>query len=424
MMGRSFAGKFLLAIGCVGLSALNVFAQPAGSFSVMNWNLLNWPNTSDLVNDTTTRLPYYRTVVEYADPDILVTEENQTSYSTTWFLNSVMNLRRPGVYRQGNYIQGPDSNNGIFYKDSLFRFVSNVPIETTLRDINVFTLVFKPTGDTLRVYAVHLKASTGVTNEAQRAQEVDSLRRRTDLLPAGTDFLVCGDFNIYGDYEAAYQKLIVDRPVDDGNVVDVLNLTGIWNDPAYAPFHTQSTRLNAVGGGSNGGMDDRFDMILMSNALVQAGELYYLPGTYEAIGNDGNHFNESINYGTNTAVPATVADALYGASDHLPVIVRIQSGTSPGINEPELPITAFRVFPNPTNSYFQLEGDLRDPVGEVFLHLYDLQGRSIFSEDLNRMASGYFRIERALPAGLEPGAYLVTLSARNWLKGSVLIVSW
>lgn len=87
MMGRSFAGKFLLAIGCVGLSALNVFAQPAGSFSVMNWNLLNWPNTSDLVNDTTTRLPYYRTVVEYADPDILVTEENQTSYSTTWFLN-------------------------------------------------------------------------------------------------------------------------------------------------------------------------------------------------------------------------------------------------------------------------------------------------------------------------------------------------
>jgi hypothetical protein len=106
------------------------------------------------------------------------------------------------------------------------------------------------------------------------------------------------------------------------------------------------------------------------------------------------------------------------------VIVRIQSGTSPGINEPELPITAFRVFPNPTNSYFQLEGDLRDPVGEVFLHLYDLQGRSIFSEDLNRMPSGYFRIERALPTGLEPGAYLLTLSARNWLKGSVLIVSW
>jgi hypothetical protein len=412
----------ILLLAGLCLSAGLVVAQPAGSFSVMNWNLLNWPNTSDLINDTTTRLPYYRTVVEYVNPDILVTEENQTSYSTTWFLNSVMNKRRAGVYRQGNFIQGPDSNNGIFYKDSLFRFVSNVPVETTLRDINQFTLVFKPSGDTIRIYAVHLKASTGSANESQRAQEVDSLRKRTDLLAAGTDFLVSGDFNIYGAYEAAYQKLLADRPSDDGNFIDVLGLTGIWNDPVYAPYHTQSTRLPSVGGGSNGGMDDRFDMFLMSNALVQSGGLYYIPGTYEAIGNDGNHYNQSINYGTNTAVPASVADALYGASDHLPVMVRIQAGTSPGVEELAGPLADLRIYPNPNSGYLRLLANLSRPVNQAHLRLTDLQGRAVFSEELNQMPAGAFHFERSLPEVDRSGVFLISLDFDNYLTNRILTV--
>jgi hypothetical protein len=41
-----------------------------------------------------------------------------------------------------------------------------------------------------------------------------------------------------------------------------------------------------------------------------------------AVGNDGNHYNDSINRMPNAAVPASVANALHYASDHLPVTGR------------------------------------------------------------------------------------------------------
>ncbi|MEZ4784893.1 MAG: hypothetical protein R3F28_12555 [Candidatus Kapaibacterium sp.] len=69
------------------------------------------------------------------------------------------------------------------------------------------------------------------------------------------------------------------------------------------------------GGGVNGGMDDRFDQILLSPALLSR----YLPGSYTSFGNDGNHFNDSINAMPNTAVSPELAQALHDASDHLPV---------------------------------------------------------------------------------------------------------
>ena len=45
----------------------------------------------------------------------------------------------------------------------------------------------------------------------------------------------------------------------------------------------------------------------------------YIEDSLTPFGNDGNHFNQSINQGTNSAVSPEVADALYEASDHLPV---------------------------------------------------------------------------------------------------------
>ena len=91
--------------------------------------------------------------------------------------------------------------------------------------------------------------------------EVTILRNVTDALPLNSNYLVCGDFNIYGSTELAYQKLL-DQSTP-GYFVDIYNLTGIWNNSAYAPYHTQSTRLRQFGGGATGGMDDRFDLILI-----------------------------------------------------------------------------------------------------------------------------------------------------------------
>ena len=97
-----------------------------------------------------------------------------------------MNAGGSMQYSAGAFINGYDTNNGIFYRTSDFQFISNTAIETDLRDINEFKLVHLLTGDTIRIYSCHLKASYGSAYEAQRALEVDSLRKVTNALATAT----------------------------------------------------------------------------------------------------------------------------------------------------------------------------------------------------------------------------------------------
>jgi hypothetical protein len=70
-------------------------------------------------------------------------------------------------------------------------------------------------------------------------------------------------------------------------------------------------------------MDDRFDFILISDALQDGVDLSVINGSYEAFGNDGNHFNADINDGPVIPQGQAIADALHEASDHLPVIMEL-----------------------------------------------------------------------------------------------------
>ncbi|MDP8203389.1 MAG: T9SS type A sorting domain-containing protein, partial [Candidatus Tenebribacter mawsonii] len=75
-------------------------------------------------------------------------------------------------------------------------------------------------------------------------------------------------------------------------------------------------------------LDDRFDFIFSSYQLNNGSGLEYIDNTITSFGNDGLHFNLSINAGTNSAVSQEVADALYNASDHLPVFADFNTITS------------------------------------------------------------------------------------------------
>lgn len=296
------------------------------SIKFMSYNLLNYPVTSDLINDTTTRHPSYRTIVSAINPDILLTQETNSSAGVGYFLSRVMNANG-NVYSAATFIDGPDTDNGCFYKTSKFNFISNTAIKTALRDINEFKLVHIPTGDTIRIFSLHLKASSGATNEALRAAEVDSLRKYTNSLPIGSKFIVCGDFNIYGSTESAYTKLLQVTAGNTGHFYDPITISGIWNNPAYALYHTQSPRIRSFGGGSTGGLDDRFDMILFSKAINDGIGMSYQTNSMTAYGNDGNHYNDSINRMPNTAVSATIANAIHNSSDHLPVYATFNFST-------------------------------------------------------------------------------------------------
>ena len=276
----------------------------------MSYNILNYPFT-----DTTSRNPYFRTIFENIQPDILVVQEIVSQASVDSFLSKILNRSSSG-YAAGTFINGPDLDRAIYYKNNLFTFLSNTPISTILRDINEFRLKHNASGDTLIIFAVHLKAN--VEDSLQRATEVDSLRKRTNALPPNSNFIVLGDFNIYSADELAYKKL--KNQSLPGYFIDPLNLTGIWNKSSYAQYHTQSTRTRAFGDGATGGLDDRFDMILMSQSIINLGGITFIPGSYFAYGNDGNHYNDSINRSPNTAVGQVVANALHYATDHLPVV--------------------------------------------------------------------------------------------------------
>ena len=168
--------------------------------------------------------------------------------------------------------------------------------------------------------AVHLKASNSTSDQQQRLSEVNALRSFTNSLPNGDEFAVLGDFNIYTSTEPAYQRLLQTEVGSEGHFIDPLNLSGTWNQSSYAPFHTQSSRIRALSdSGSTGGLDDRFDMILNSKGMTEEGGIKYIPGSLKPLGNDGNHYNDSINQRPNTSVPDSIADAIYYGSDHLPV---------------------------------------------------------------------------------------------------------
>jgi hypothetical protein len=165
---------------------------------------------------------------------------------------------------------------------------------------------------------VHLKASTGTANEQQRLSEVTVLRNYTVNLSSNSYYIVAGDFNIYRSSEPAFIKLLDQS--ENGYFIDPLYLTGTFNQSAYAIYHTQSPRVRSFGGGATGGLDDRFDMILISPSIINPGGITYISNSTIAYGNDGFHYNDSINRPPNYAVSQQVADALHYASDHLPVI--------------------------------------------------------------------------------------------------------
>ncbi|MBX7041266.1 MAG: hypothetical protein K1X85_00055 [Ignavibacteria bacterium] len=280
---------------------------------IATYNLLNYDSSVD-----TLRNPFFRTVVAGMTPDVLVVQEIIGSGSVNVFRRQVMNALSYN-YTAGTFIDGPDTDNAIFFDSSKFRFISNIPIPTAYRNLSEFRLFHKPTGDSLRIFACHLKADTGTLNQQRRAAQVDSLRKRTDALSAGTSFITCGDFNMYGANETAYTKLMQVNS-SDGNFNDPFTMPGIWNNSAYSQYHTQSTRRRSFGGGATGGLDDRFDLILYSNSVKSStGKVRYKSGSMKAYGNDGQHYNDSINRPPNLSVTQQIADALEFASDHLPV---------------------------------------------------------------------------------------------------------
>lgn len=309
----------ILRIAALAALLVPVLAAPASALRVLTYNVLNYSG------GRTTELTL---VLDQTRPDVVVAQEIIGSGGANAFLNTVLNVVDPGEWAVGPFLDGPDTDNAFYYRTAAVSFVSHFAISTALRNIDEYT--FRPathssSGADLRIYVIHLKASQGSTNETKRLAEVTAMRARMETFPVGQAYFVAGDFNIYTNTEPAYQYVINPANGTAGVVQDPIQREGNWHvNSSFADIHTQSPRVLQFGGGANGGMDDRFDMLLTSPALLDGEGLDVLPSTYTAFGQDGLHFDGAINVPPYVVVDSVTAQALHDASDHLPVFVDLQ----------------------------------------------------------------------------------------------------
>ncbi|CAF3783444.1 unnamed protein product, partial [Rotaria sp. Silwood1] len=312
---------------------------------------------------------------------------------------------------------GPDTGNLLFYKKSKAKFISNTPVRTALRYISEFKMYIPFIQDTVRFFACHLKASTGSQNEIDRGKEVDTLRYYTNRLPLNKYFILAGDFNIYGSTEVAYQNLLA-ITTGEGQFYDLYSgiMTGTWNNSNYRQYHSQSPRVRSFGGGATGGMDDRFDMLLHSKAFTSAANKIYfqnLPGRYFVLGNDGNHYNDSINKLPNASAPVEVLNGIHYGSDHIPVIATYtMTGTSGIITQTSEVAGDFNLvqnYPNPFNPTTTVDFSL--PASSfVNLIIYDINGKEVLNPVSESKSAGKFSVTIDASA-LPSGTYFYRLSA-------------
>jgi hypothetical protein len=214
---------------------------------------------------------------------------------------------------------------------------------------------------------------------------------------------VLGDFNLTGANEQAYQKLIQPGGID-GRFYDALNMPGIWDNPVYAPYHTQSTRVRSFGGGATGGLDDRFDIIMFSNPVYNNGTLKYIPQSLTAYGNDGTHYNDSISRPPNNAVGQLIANALHYSSDHLPVNALFRFGNIVSVGNNSNSVNEFTLhqnYPNPFNPSAKIQFSIPN-VQFVTLKVFDVTGREV---------------QTLVNEPLKPGTYEVTFNAGSYSGG-------
>lgn len=389
------------------------FIYSQDTVKIMTYNLLNY-------SGSTVKDQNFRKTIKYSNPDILVVEEILSEAAMNRMLNEVMNYYTPDVYSAGTFTNGFDTDNAVFYKPSKFTFISNTPIQTDLRLINLYTLMHNLTGDTVRLFAVHLKASSGASNEQQRLVEVNYMRNVTNAFAAGTEFMVLGDFNIYYYNEPAYLRLIQVEPTNEGHFVDPYYLPGTWNQSGYAQYHSQSTRTNSLNdSGATGGMDDRFDMILNSKAVTENGRIKYIANSLTPLGNDGNHYNASINRLPNSAVPDSIANALYYGSDHLPVYALYLFGTKTNSisnisSTAPADFVLHQNFPNPFNPETQIRFDIpKSDRRETFtMKIYNSSGKEVKTLFSEILTAGKYEIQFKAEE-LSTGVYFYKLYSNN-----------
>ena len=395
----------------------SLFSQE--NFKLMFYNLLNFPLETNVPN----RIDYLEQTLNTYKPDIFMVCELNNVYGGNAILQ-VLQDRISEDYRSAVFTSNTsddeignqnDLQNLIFYDNSKFILESQHIVQTLYRDFNHYKLKLNSVNQNsnpvyLNAIVCHLKASSGSNNENLRLQMVQDLTQYLSTFPSDSYVMLAGDFNVYSASEPAFQELI--DPNNNIVFVDPVDRMGSWHTNVdYVDVFTQSTRTQTGLGGSTGGLDDRFDFILTSTNMLSNQDLYYVPNSYQAFGNNSNPncFNNEI---LDTACAGTsfsleVREALYYFSDHLPVVMELET------NETLLSIPTYQ-----TESFQIMGTNMVDTTLEVQIHNQSLSSNKLYI--FNTLG----QVVKSIPlgtsnrlsidvSGLKNGIYYIRMSNTN-----------
>lgn len=425
MQRKSF--HIIITILLLVLSSKQIMSQD--TLTVMQYNLLYYGNYNsgfadcyETNNNTQRKDECIRKLKDYVKPDILtVCEFGATQNLLNDFLRHNLNINGATYWKSDDIINHAGSNiiNHIFYDSRKIGLKKHVALRTNPRDTDVYELYLKTkslaAGDTIKLICIVAHPKAGQGYESSRRALMQIAMDYVNQHYSNDNVLIMGDFNMYGARESGYRLLTQTYSNPEACFIDPLfslNGVGEWsNSIQYAPFHTQSTRSYSDECFSSGGLDDRFDFILMADEIAFSYKhLRYVSNSYHAVGNDGRHFNQSVDQGYNSAVPAEIAEALFDASDHLPVTMKIAVDAHLGVSETEYPRLQVSIAPNPATDaaivFFN-----NPKAGKVRFEIHSLQGQVVMS-GTECLGEGERQFELNL-GDLDKGFYLLRMESED-----------
>ena len=335
--------RFLLSFILFFATVFTTGAQD--TLRLMHYNLLMYGNDfggcNQANNNVEAKNAYLKTIVDYVRPDILsVNEIYREDYYHDLLLENVFNTGGINYFERGfppNLSNGYTLNN-VFFDSRKLELVSNSVAATGVRDIDLFRFkyVHESYADSnvrLNCAVAHLKAGNSDDDRTERASQTFSMMQYLSNSTQG-NYILAGDLNLYTGAETAFQNLLF-FPNEDARFYDPVNMVGEWhNNSNFADVHSQSTHISG-NCPSGGGLDDRFDFILVSEEILEGDDnIKMAENSYRTIGQDGLRFNASLTSDPNNfSAPADVITALYNMSDHLPIVLDLVIGSNLDVGE-------------------------------------------------------------------------------------------
>lgn len=339
MLRPSARARRALAAAMLMMSALSTGAM--AQLRVVAWNVTNYPGSYGFRTAAIQTAVYGEFEGRSLAPDVIITQEFLSQAGVNGFL-SALNAApgSPGDWAAAPFVDGPDTDSAFFYRTGKVEYLGLTVVSVggvapnhprNVQRYDVRPIGYASDGATLACYSTHMKAGNTSSDQQRRLLEAQIIRADAQGLPAGWNFLLGGDFNIPTSSQSAYQFLINSQAINDGRFFDPINTPGSWqNNVNFRFVHTQ----DPIGAG---GMDDRYDQVLVSASLLDGAGMHYVGDadvpystttwddpnhSYRSWGNDGTSFDTTLRVDGNTMVGPAIAQALITCAanaGHLPV---------------------------------------------------------------------------------------------------------